>query len=79
MFAGAVYTKNRDRLLQGEVSQRLLVAVVEQTRAQSSLSEEHFTVDGTLLEAWPNRGSFEPKDPPPIVVRRRIVSHPLSS
>jgi transposase len=60
-----VYTKNRDRLLLGEVSQRLLVAVVEQARAQSLLSEEHFTVDGTLLEAWANRGSFEPKDPPP--------------
>jgi len=60
-----VYSKNRDRLLQGEVSQRLLVAVVEQARAQSLLSEEHFTVDGTLLEAWANRRSFEPKDPPP--------------
>src|SRR5208337_568652 len=61
----AVYTKNRDRLLQGEVSQRLLVAVVEQARAQSLLSAEHFTVDGTLLEAWANRRSFELKDPPP--------------
>src|SRR5271165_4202945 len=47
-----VYSKNRDRLLQGEVSQRLLLAVVEQARAQSLLREEHFTVDGTLLEAW---------------------------
>ena len=60
-----VFTKNRDRLLQGEVSQRLLVAVVEQARAQDLLSEEHFTVDGTLLEAWANRDSFAPKDPPP--------------
>jgi transposase len=60
-----VFTKNRDRLLAGEVSQRLLLAVVEQARAQSLLSEEHFTVDGTLLEAWANRNSFAPKDPPP--------------
>ena len=60
-----VFSKNRDRLLQGEVSQRLLVAVVEQARAQSLLSEEHFTVDGTLLEAWANRNRFVPKDPPP--------------
>ena len=60
-----VFSKNRDRLLQGEVSQRLLLAVVEQARAQSLLSEEHFTVDGTLLEAWANRSSFAPKDPPP--------------
>jgi transposase len=60
-----VFSKNRDRLLQGEVSQRLLAAVVEQARAQGFLSEEHFTVDGTLLEAWANRNSFAPKDPPP--------------
>ena len=60
-----MFSKNRERLLQGEVSQRLLVAVVEQARGQSLLSEEHFTVDGTLLEAWANRNSFEPKDPPP--------------
>ena len=60
-----VFSKNRDRLLQGEVAQRLLLAVVEQARAQSLLSEEHFTVDGTLLEAWANRRSFAPKDPPP--------------
>src|SRR5271165_6033960 len=60
-----VFSKNRDRLLAGEVSQRLLLAVVEQARAQSLLSEEHFTVDGTLLEAWANRNSFAPKDPPP--------------
>ena len=60
-----VFSKNRDRLLAGEVSQRLLLAVVEQARAQGFLSEEHFTVDGTLLEAWANRDSFAPKDPPP--------------
>ncbi len=65
VWDATVYSKNRDRLLQGEVSQRLLVAVVEQARAQGLLSEEHFTVDGTLLEAWANRRSFEPKDPPP--------------
>ena len=60
-----VFPKNRARLLAGEVSQRLLAAVVEQARAQNLLSEEHFTVDGTLLEAWANRDSFAPKNPPP--------------
>ena len=65
VWDATVYSKNRDRLLQGEVSQRLLMAVVEQARAQGLLSEEHFTVEGTLLEAWANRRSFEPKDPPP--------------
>src|SRR5271157_46352 len=65
VWDATVYSKNRDRLLQGELSQRLLGAVVEQARAQSLLSEEHFTVDGTLLEAWANRNSCELKDPPP--------------
>ena len=58
-----VFTKNRDRLMAGEVSQRLLEAVMEQARSRNLLSEEHFTVDGTILEAWASRKSFEPKDP----------------
>ncbi|MCR4298032.1 MAG: IS5 family transposase [Gallionella sp.] len=58
-----VFTKNRDRLMQGEVAQRLLEAVMEQARSKNLLSEEHFTVDGTLLEAWASRKSFVPKDP----------------
>jgi transposase len=65
IWDATVYSKNRERLLQGEVSQHLLAAVVEQARVQGLLSEEHFTVDGTLLEAWANRRSFEPKDPAP--------------
>jgi transposase len=52
-----VFTKNRDRLLDGEVSQRLLEAVLEQARSKNLLSEEHFTVDGTILEAWASRNS----------------------
>jgi transposase len=62
-----VYTKNRDRLIAGEVSERLLATVVEQAGAAKLLSEEHFTVDGTLIEAWANRRSFHPKDPEKIV------------
>lgn len=62
-----VFTKNRDRLLAGEVSQRLLEAVLEQARRKNLLSEEHFTVDGTLLEAWASRNSFVPKDPATVV------------
>lgn len=58
-----MFTKNRDRLLAGEVSQRLLEAVLEQARSRQLLSEEHFTVDGTILEAWASRNSFVPKDP----------------
>ena len=50
-----VFTKNRDRLLKGAVAQNLFAAVVGQARAQGLLSDEHFTVDGTLLEAWAAR------------------------
>src|ERR1039458_2320795 len=62
-----VFTKNRERLLQGEIAQRLLEAVLQQARAHDLLSAEHFTVDGTLIEAWASRRSFVPKDPPPPV------------
>jgi transposase len=60
-----VFTKNRERLMQGEVSQRLLEAILQQAAEKELLSEEHFTVDGTLLQAWASRRSFRPKDPPP--------------
>lgn len=60
-----VFTKNRQRMMDGEVSQRLLAAVVAEAAQHNLLSEEHFTVDGTLIEAWASRKSFLPKDPPP--------------
>lgn len=60
-----VFTKNRERLIAGEASQQLLVCVVEQAREHGLLSEEHFTVDGTLIQAWASAQSFkEKKDPP---------------
>ena len=58
-----VFTKNRERLVGGEIAQKFLQQVVQQ--ASELLSDEHFTVDGTLIEAWANRRSFvEKKDPP---------------
>jgi len=57
-----VFTKNRDRLLEAEVAKRFLAQVVEQARAQSLTSDEHFTVDGTLLEAWAGAKSFQRRD-----------------
>ncbi len=60
-----VFTKNRERLMDGEVSQRLLEAVLRQAAEHELLSEEHFTVDGTLIEAWASRNSFRPKEKPP--------------
>src|SRR5580658_2910974 len=60
-----VFTKNRERLIAGDASQLLLLAVVDQARAHNLLSEEHFTVDGTLIQAWANRRSFHAKPDPP--------------
>jgi len=60
-----VFSKNRERLIKGDASQQLLLAVVEEARAHQLLSEEHFTVDGTLLQAWASRRSFKEKDEPP--------------
>ena len=60
-----VFTKNRERLIVGEVAQKFFQAVVKQAGEAGLLSDEHFTVDGTLIEAWANRRSFvEKKDPP---------------
>src|ERR1700726_3239378 len=56
-----VFTKNRERLLVGEVAQGFFNAVVEQADAQGLLSNEHFTVDGTLIEAWAGHKSFKRK------------------
>jgi hypothetical protein len=60
-----VFSKNRERLIAGEASRQLLLAVIDQARSQQLLSEEHFTVDGTLLQAWANRRSFKEKPDPP--------------
>jgi transposase len=62
------FTKNRDRLLAGEIAAKFLAAVLAQKKVKALLSSEHFSVDGTLLEAWASTKSFRPKDgssPPP--------------
>lgn len=56
-----VFTKNRDRLLKGAVSEEFFSLIVEQARAKKLLSDEHFTVDGTLIEAWAGQKSFQRK------------------
>ena len=57
-----VFTKNRDRLLEADVSKKFLQALLAQPKVKALLSEEHFSVDGTLLEAWSSMKSFVPKD-----------------
>lgn len=59
-----VFTKNRDRLLEGEAAQAFFLQIREQARAAGLLSSEHFTVDGTLIEAWASHKSFKHKDQP---------------
>jgi transposase len=65
VWDATVFTKNRERLMQGAVAERLFEAVLAQAREQQLLSEEHFTVDGTLIRAWAHRDSFHPKPDPP--------------
>ena len=60
-----VFTKNRQRLLDGDIAMGFLEQVVEQARRRGLLSGEHFTVDGTLLEAWASLKSFTRKDAAP--------------
>src|SRR5512132_1730641 len=56
-----VFTKNRDRLLDGDVAREFLIEVVSQARDKNLTSDEHFTVDGTLIEAWAGLKSFQRK------------------
>ena len=63
IWDATVFTKNRDRLLNQDLARSFLRRVVE--RAASYLSDEHFTVDGTLIEAWASQKSFQRKDGPP--------------
>ncbi len=60
-----VFTKNRERFLDGEIADRFFDAVLAQAREAGLLSDEHFTVDGTLIEAWASHKSFQPIDKKP--------------
>lgn len=61
VWVPTVFTKNRDRLLAGDVARSFFEKVLEQARSQQLLSNEHFTVDGTLIEAWASQKSFQKK------------------
>ena len=62
IWAATVFTKNRQRLLDGDIARAFFERVVAQARERGLLSDEHFTVDGTLIEAWASRKSFKRKD-----------------
>ena len=61
-FDPTVFSKNKERLLEHQVAREFLVKVIEEARRRHLLSQDHFTVDGTLLEAWASLKSFRPKD-----------------
>jgi transposase len=57
-----VFTKNRERLIEGGVARKLMAAVLSQAAVKALLSDDHFSVDGTLIEARASMKSFRPKD-----------------
>lgn len=61
VWDSTTFTKNRDRLLTGDIAEAFFQEVLAEARAQQLLSTEHFTVDGTLLEAWASQKSFQPR------------------
>src|SRR5882724_3351007 len=69
VWVATVFSKNRDRLLEGDIAERFFDGVLKQAREADLLSDEHFSVDGTLIEAWASQKSFRRKDggdtPPP--------------
>src|SRR5947209_16026621 len=65
VWVPTVFSKNRDRLMQGDVAQKFFDRILEQAAAARLTSDEHFSVDGTLIEAWASQKSFQRKDGPP--------------
>jgi transposase len=62
VWDATVFTKNRDRLLEGDIARAFLAAILVDPKVKPLLSDEHFSVDGTLIEAWASMKSFRPKD-----------------
>ena len=62
VWVPTVFTKNRDRLLTTEMSRKFLAAILAHREVEPLLSDEHFSVDGTLVKAWASMKSFQPKD-----------------
>lgn len=58
----SVFSKNRDRLLEGDIAAKFMAAVLAQPKVKRLLSSDHFSVDGTLIEAWASMKSVKPKD-----------------
>jgi len=70
VWTATTFTKNRERLLSGDIATAFFGVVSEQAREAGLLSDEHFTVDGTLLQAWASHKSFQPRKGSPPEPRR---------
>jgi transposase len=64
VWVPTVFSKNRDRLMEGDVARKFFDQILQQAEAAHLTSDEHFSVDGTLIEAWASQKSFQPKDQP---------------
>lgn len=64
VWVPTVFSKNRDRLLEEDIAQKFFTRVLDQAKAADLTSDEHFSVDGTLIEAWASQKSFQRKDGP---------------
>ena len=64
VWVPTVFSKNRDRLMEGDVAQKFFDQILGQAEAANLTSDEHFSVDGTLIEAWASQKSFQPKNQP---------------
>src|SRR6202167_320767 len=64
VWVPSVFSKNRDRLMEGEIAQKFFDRILQQGEAGDLTSDEHFSVDGTLIEAWASQKSFQRKDQP---------------
>src|SRR5712692_1988291 len=74
VWVPTVFSKNRDRLLAGDIAAAFLTEVLRLADAHALLSHEHFTVDGTLLEAWASQKSFQPNAVYNLVRLRTLIA-----
>lgn len=76
VWHATTFTKNRDRLLAGDIAEGVLTGVLQLAERGELLSHEHFSVDGTLVEAWASQKSFRPKGEPPAGPPRTDAGSP---
>ena len=78
-FDASTFSQNRERLIRHRVGEEFLAAVVREATSQHLLSDDHFSVDGTLIQAWASLKSFRPKDEPPGDSTAGVISRVRSA